>query len=232
MPWFKVDDALALHMKAITAGNTALGLWVRAGSWSMHQLSDGFIPEPVVSALGGRSGDAVALMNAGLWDSADGGYQFHDWAEYQPTREQVLAEREAAAQRMRRVRANVQPNEQRTNGDRSDSPSRPVPSPDLTKTSLRQSRTKDANETTDSDPNPTLHRLAARQGITSIPAVVAAIEKHTSRTVTPEQAFRVGLWILEKRTGTPPRAPQRYVTGAIARSPFEVQQHIDEGGAA
>lgn len=31
MPWFKVDDTLALHGKVVAAGNPAMGLWVRAG---------------------------------------------------------------------------------------------------------------------------------------------------------------------------------------------------------
>lgn len=34
MSWFKVDDHLAFHRKTLAAGNEAMGLWVRAGSWS------------------------------------------------------------------------------------------------------------------------------------------------------------------------------------------------------
>ncbi|MBW1639265.1 hypothetical protein G3H63_09300 [Microbacterium resistens] len=104
MPWFRVDDGLAFNMKAISAGNEALGLWVRAGSWSMQQLSDGFIPAPMVAALGGSPEATAALVTVGLWHDAEGGFQFHDWAEYQPTREQLLAERAAATERKRRSR--------------------------------------------------------------------------------------------------------------------------------
>lgn len=99
MPWFKVDDALAMHMKAFMAGNKALGLWVRAGSWSMQQLTDGNIPTGLVSALGGDWDDAAALVNAGLWHQTDSGYRFHDWAKYQPTRGQVEAERSSNQRR-------------------------------------------------------------------------------------------------------------------------------------
>ncbi|MBN9208166.1 MAG: hypothetical protein J0H96_05810 [Microbacterium ginsengisoli] len=101
MPWFKVDDALAFSMKAINAGNSALGLWVRAGSWSMQQLTDGFVPGSMVPALGGTEADAEALVTARLWHPADGGFRFHDWSDYQPTKEQVLAERAAATERKR-----------------------------------------------------------------------------------------------------------------------------------
>ena len=101
---------------------------------------------------------------------------------------------------------------------------------EITKTSLRQSRNESGPVVTDDALSPTLKRLSLRHGITSVPAVWAAVLKHTSRNLSPEGAFDVALWILAKKSGEPPRAPQRYVTGAISRNPFEVQQYIDEGG--
>lgn len=103
MPWFKVDDTLAFHHKSIAAGNAAMGLWVRAGSWSMQMLTDGWIPIQVVTQLGTRA-EARRLVSAGLWDEKDDGFQFHEWAQRQPTRVQVLADREAAAERKRKSR--------------------------------------------------------------------------------------------------------------------------------
>ena len=92
MPWFKVDDTLALHQKAVTAGNAAMGLWVRAGSWSMQTLSDGFIPDVIVTTLGSH-GQANKLVEVGLWDRLATGYAFHEWAERQPTKAEVHQER-------------------------------------------------------------------------------------------------------------------------------------------
>tara|TARA_R110002020_G_scaffold335482_2_gene550624 strand:- start:3273 stop:3986 length:714 start_codon:yes stop_codon:yes gene_type:complete len=100
------------------------------------------------------------------------------------------------------------------------------------KTSLRQSRTTHASDATDSNVTPTLKRISQRAGITSIPAVLEAIARHAARTVTPEDALTVAYWILDKKSGPPPRAPQRYVTGAISRNPIEIQQFIDERGIA
>lgn len=100
MPWFKVDDAFALSPKVMQAGNQAIGLWVRAGAWSMQQLTDGHIPAEIVPALGGRPRDAQALTTAGLWDTAEGGYQFHDWDKYQPAKTKLQADREATRQRV------------------------------------------------------------------------------------------------------------------------------------
>lgn len=103
--WFKVDDQLALHMKALKAGNQALGLWVRAGSWAGAQLTDGYVPDTIVKALDGTRTDTTRLVQAGLWGRVEGGYQFHEWHEYQPTRAEVMAERAAAKKRMQTLRA-------------------------------------------------------------------------------------------------------------------------------
>lgn len=103
MPWFKVDDTLALHQKTVAAGNAAMGLWVRAGAWSMQTLSDGFIPDLIAAQLGTAS-QAKRLVSAGLWERLPGGYAFHEWEVRQPTKAQVNAERAATAQRQRESR--------------------------------------------------------------------------------------------------------------------------------
>lgn len=100
MPWFKVDDTLAFHAKTLAAGNAAMGLWVRAGAWSMQTLSDGFIPTQVARQLGNRS-EAGRLVNVGLWIEKDDGYLFHEWTQRQPSRAKVQADREANAERIR-----------------------------------------------------------------------------------------------------------------------------------
>jgi len=84
VPWFKVDDHLGTHTKVVRAGNPAMGLWVRAGSWAAQHLTDGHVPTHVVTMLGTRA-QAKALEDAGLWLKVDDGWRFHDWFGYQPT---------------------------------------------------------------------------------------------------------------------------------------------------
>lgn len=103
IPWFKVDDTLALHTKTAAAGNAAMGLWVRAGSWSMQQLTDGFIPRHIVGVLG-TAAQANKLVEVGLWERLPSGYAFHEWDNRQPSRVQVEADRQAATERQRRAR--------------------------------------------------------------------------------------------------------------------------------
>jgi hypothetical protein len=103
MPWFKVDDTFAMHPKAVAAG-ASLALWVRAGSWSAQQLTDGYVPAHMVAALGGKPSDAKRLVDIGMWEEKDGGYLFHDWSDYQPSRAKVVEQRTASAERLRKYR--------------------------------------------------------------------------------------------------------------------------------
>lgn len=100
MTWFYVDDNLAFHRKVVAAGNAAMGLWVRAGSWSCQQLTDGHVPDHMVAVLGTPS-QARRLVAVGLWVAVQGGFQFHQWAGEgrQRTRDQVLTERAYNARR-------------------------------------------------------------------------------------------------------------------------------------
>jgi len=102
-PWFKVDDTLAFHAKTLAAGNAAMGLWVRAGAWSMQTLSDGFIPTQVARQLGNKR-EAAHLVFASLWVETEDGYRFHEWDQRQPSRAKVYTDREANTERLREWR--------------------------------------------------------------------------------------------------------------------------------
>lgn len=106
MPWFKVDDNLAFHAKTVAAGNAAMGLWVRAGSWSAQQLTDGFVPDHLIPSLGNVS-QARRLCDVRLWHREDGGYRFHQWSDEgrQPTRKETERRREEDRVRKAEARA-------------------------------------------------------------------------------------------------------------------------------
>ena len=99
MTWFKVDDGFWGHPKQTALPAAPVALWVRAGSWSGSQLTDGFVPAHMVTMLGAKKRDAEQLVAAGLWESVDGGFQFHDWAKWQPTRDDVEKKRAEDAER-------------------------------------------------------------------------------------------------------------------------------------
>lgn len=97
MPWFKVDDQLHDHRKSRHAGRSAMGVWVLAGSWSMDNLTDGFIPAGVLPRWGTKA-DASRLVSADLWyaDEHQGeqGWRFHDWHVFQPPVDVMAATKE------------------------------------------------------------------------------------------------------------------------------------------
>jgi hypothetical protein len=94
MTYFKVDDHFHSHPKILDLGLDAVGLWTLAGSWSGEQLTDGFIPSSLIARLGGSPETAQALVDAGLWEIAEGGYLFHDWDAHNQTKAQVIESRE------------------------------------------------------------------------------------------------------------------------------------------
>lgn len=109
MTWFKVDDTFWSHPKVIMLAPRAISLWVRSGAWAAAHATDGFVPMKAVR-LCGSMGAAHELVEVGLWEEAmDGdnltGFVFHDWADYQPTREEVEKKKEKNRQRMKRARA-------------------------------------------------------------------------------------------------------------------------------
>lgn len=132
MPWFKVDDGFWSHPKVAELTNDAVALWVRGGSYASQHLTDGRVTVGTLRMLASSREIADELVIAGLWDQVDAkSWQFHDWQTYQPSREQVLEEREAAAERKRKSRKKSQGESQGdtpvTDGVSPASPTRPDP---------------------------------------------------------------------------------------------------------
>lgn len=109
MSWFKVDDGLHASRKLLSipkrARFAAVGLWTIAGSWSADQLTDGTIPDYMLEVFGAPPSAPQALVDAGLWEREQGSYVFRNWHEYQPSKQDVDAERAASRERMRELRA-------------------------------------------------------------------------------------------------------------------------------
>lgn len=117
MPWFKIDDSAHSHPKFIRAGNAALGLWLRCGSYSAQHLLEGFIPKAVVKPFGGTPAQVRKLLEAGLWHDAGhdckrcpqpaDGYMIHDYFEggRNVTKAQHEANKKGAADRAAKSRA-------------------------------------------------------------------------------------------------------------------------------
>jgi hypothetical protein len=127
MSWIRLDEDFPDHPKIIAAGPLAAWLHVKAIGYCNRYLTDGFVPrakartleswEDVTPLRDAYATDALTsekvsdhliqrLVAAAMWRVVDGGYQIHDYLKFQPSREKVLAEREAERLRKERWRAN------------------------------------------------------------------------------------------------------------------------------
>jgi len=109
MTWFKVDDALPAHHKVLSIPRgmrrvAAAGAWVLCGAWSSANMKEGRVPLAVIDELAIPARAVADLLAAGLWLPVEGGYQMHDYLDYNPSAEQVTRERQAAVERQRRAR--------------------------------------------------------------------------------------------------------------------------------
>lgn len=123
MAWFKLDDGLWLHPKTVAVGNAGMGAFCRLGCWSSQQLTEGHIASSYARSIASttelrklveagylhRPGDSCRCLTERHPDAMPipeswSGYWIHDFLDYNPPRAKVLADRAAAAERMRKAR--------------------------------------------------------------------------------------------------------------------------------
>lgn len=113
--WARLDDELIDHRKIFAAGERlgkngaaiALGFWTVGLLWANKHLTDGHLPKAVVKSFAHVSQPAVvadALVSAGLWEKRNGGYDIHDYKDFNPAALVVKARRRKDKFRKRRER--------------------------------------------------------------------------------------------------------------------------------
>jgi hypothetical protein len=132
MVWVRVDDDFPQHPKARKAGPVGMALWLAGLCYSSHYLTDGLVPVEVLSGLLPLEKKELTrtvdkLVFSGLWSVAEGGYEIHDYLDYQSSRTEVLTERE----RVRKWRENKKRTrtEPVRNDDAPGAVQRPTPTP-------------------------------------------------------------------------------------------------------
>lgn len=176
MAWVLIDDSFTQHPKVAAAGPLAMALQVAGLCYCNANLTDGFIPWSAARALlswefierdgremkiavrSGMSGDDATseyviglLLESGLWEEVNGGYEVHDYLVYQRSREQITRDRETNAQRQGRFRNRKTDNggsNAVTNGPVTPAPN-PNPNPNKKKDSPSESRKKSVELTTE-----------------------------------------------------------------------------------
>lgn len=109
MPWGKMDDKFHRNRKVrklrrMRGGVEALGVWAYRWSWCLDDVDlTGMVPEDELDERELKA--APKLVEVGLWDEVEGGFRFHDFNEYNPTKEQVERKKERDRQRAAALRA-------------------------------------------------------------------------------------------------------------------------------
>lgn len=107
MPWVKLDDRFPSHRKIALLSDRAFRLHISAICWCAENLTDGRISDrelALVAKIRGVKATAQQLADAGVWDRTEDGWEIHDYLDYNPSREQVLAERKKNAERQEKFR--------------------------------------------------------------------------------------------------------------------------------
>ena len=108
MPWSKLDDSFYDHEKVVAAGTLGAGLFALALSYTARKLTDGFVPRGMIPRLVADVDDPIALadrlVEAGLFEKVEGGYQIHDYLDYNPSAAEIKQKREASRRRQRQCR--------------------------------------------------------------------------------------------------------------------------------
>lgn len=117
MSWVKLDDRIFDNPKIAALSDTAKVAYLESVCYCARELTDGFIPNKKALGLAGKP-RIVQEITPHLWEIAPGGFMVHDYLKYNPTRAQVLAEREGAKRRkFGRSSGELSANFERTSGD-------------------------------------------------------------------------------------------------------------------
>jgi hypothetical protein len=108
MPWAKFDDRFPSNRKVRLLSDGAFRLYVSAICWSAENLTDGVVKTSelrLVADVKAARTRVKELEEAELFEVLEGvGWKIHDYHEYNPTAEQVRADRAAKTARQQRWR--------------------------------------------------------------------------------------------------------------------------------
>lgn len=103
MPWGRLHDQANRNEKLLALSDPAWRLWGSGLIYCQDKLTDGFIPEAVVSTFGVKARPlkkfVVELCQSlvpgkeSCWHQAEGGYRVHDYLDWNESREVILAKR-------------------------------------------------------------------------------------------------------------------------------------------
>lgn len=236
MPWARLDDKFHSHPKVASLGDYMLacvGLHALALSWCNDHLTDGFIPNEQVPRLTGdvshllSEGDpgilVARLLEAGMWEQRENGYEIHDFLEYNNSRKDVLKARKLSSNRVDRWRQRNASGNGVGNATVTD-----VPKPSRTRTSSEQDLSPPQSSppvefsipTSISEALRRCTRLGAVPGL-SAPAFWRAEVRANEGVDFGAEILRAEAWLVANPTRAPRKDLGRFLHNWLARAQRE-----------
>lgn len=231
MTWVRLDDSFPEHPKILALSAEAFRVHVAAICHASRTLTDGKVQPAGLRNLGASRKLVTELVAAGVWESVGEGWAIHDYLDYNPSREKVLADRgkrSAAGSAGAKSRWQIasephsKPQANRIDTVHAPDPTRPDLgiSTDLPSPSPKARRLSKPREPKRKEPTPLtfIERgdLTAEFGNT--PATLAAIEQamaHEAALKYPNGCYRyVQNWLRRDRQNGPIRQANQALNGA------------------
>ena len=111
MTWIKLDTRIRSHPKLQAISDRSWRYYVCSLCYAADYRTDGLIPNAVLSHVDPEAkrprSTAEQLVSAGLFEQVDGGYQIHDYGDYQQSSEQIRADENGASRAQAPARAHT-----------------------------------------------------------------------------------------------------------------------------
>lgn len=88
MGWVRIEDKFPENVKVSALSSAAKWFHVEALCYASRNLTDGFVPAHIAKRLG-WSKYAKSLVAAGVWEVVEGGWQIHDYLDYNPSKQEI-----------------------------------------------------------------------------------------------------------------------------------------------
>ncbi len=107
MTWLKLDDKFGRHPKVQGLSDPAFRLHMAAMGHCAEYATDGRVKSHVIATLTAHPDKAALVkevVDAGLWEEMVGGWEIHDFLQYNPSAEQLKTRRKEWRDRQERRR--------------------------------------------------------------------------------------------------------------------------------
>lgn len=100
LTWVRLECSFPRNPKVLALVEAkawrAIAVYIAGLAYSGEHGLDGYLPRSCLVYLHGTQRDASQLEEVGLWNWVEGGWDVHDWHDYQPSSERVANRRIAA----------------------------------------------------------------------------------------------------------------------------------------